>query len=92
KDIHRVLENSNIKREKLDGSTGNEWFRIEKETALEAIQAVKGNYENLSHSDVKTNTPIIFRPEQKEAIELAKRVFKKNDAVLWNAKMRFGKT
>lgn len=92
KDVHRVLENSNIKRAKLDGSTGNEWFRIEKETALEAIQAVKGNYENLSHSEVKGNTPIIFRPEQKDAIELAKRVFKKNDAVLWNAKMRFGKT
>lgn len=92
KDVHRVLENSNIKRAKLDGSTGNEWFRIEKETALEAIQAVKENYENLSHSEVKGNTPIIFRPEQKDAIELAKRVFKKNDAVLWNAKMRFGKT
>ena len=93
KDIHKVLENSNIKRAKLDGSTGKEWFKVDKETAIEAIQAVKNNYENLSHTEVKANNlPIVFRPEQKEAIELAKRVFKKSNNVLWNAKMRFGKT
>ena len=36
--------------------------------------------------------PIIFRPEQKDAIEQTIKQFKKADRMLWNAKMRFGKT
>jgi len=35
---------------------------------------------------------IILRPEQKEAIKKTKLAFKTNDKMLWNAKMRFGKT
>lgn len=91
-EVHRILENSNIKRVKLNGSTGREWYKISKETAIEAIQAVKKHYSNLSNSKIKEYKPIIFRPEQKEVIEKTVKHFKQNKRMLWNAKMRFGKT
>lgn len=92
-EVHRVLENSGIKKAKIDGSTGREWYQIDKETVVEAIQAVKKNYANLSNSKVSEHIPIIFRPEQKEAIYKTVKHFKKNNhRMLWNAKMRFGKT
>ncbi len=91
-DVHRVLENSNIHKVKIDGTTGREWYRIDKNTALEAIEAVKRNYANLSNSKVSEYIPIVFRPEQVAAIEKTVKQFKKHDRMLWNAKMRFGKT
>lgn len=91
-EVHRVLENSGIKKAKIDDSTGREWYRITKETALEAISAVKKNYANLSNSVSNEYIPIIFRPEQKDAIERTIKQFRKGDRMLWNAKMRFGKT
>ena len=91
-DVHKVLENSGIKKAKIDGSTGREWYHIDKETAIEAIQAVKKNYANLSNAKTSEHTPIVFRPEQKEAIKRTVSQFKKGNRMLWNAKMRFGKT
>ena len=91
-EVHNVLENSNIKKVKFDESTGREWFEIDKKTAIEAIQAVKKGYFNLSNAKKEEFFPIIFRPEQKEAIDRTVRHFKKNNRMLWNAKMRFGKT
>ncbi|MDO4647021.1 MAG: Eco57I restriction-modification methylase domain-containing protein [Eubacteriales bacterium] len=91
-EVHKVLENSGIKKAKIDDTTGREWYRIDKETAIEAIVAVKKNFANLSNSTVTEFIPIVFRPEQKEAIERTVKQFKKGDRMLWNAKMRFGKT
>lgn len=91
-DVHRVLENSGIKKAKINGSTGREWYEIEKDTVIEAINAVKKNYANLSNVKTSEYTPIIFRPEQKEAINKTIEHFKKGNRMLWNAKMRFGKT
>lgn len=91
-DVHRVLENSGIKKAKIQETTGREWYKITKETAIEAINAVKKSYANLSNVASDEVVPIIFRPEQKEAIERTVKQFKKNNRMLWNAKMRFGKT
>lgn len=91
-DVHRVLENSGIHKVKIDDTTGREWFRIDKSTAIEAINAVKKSYANLSNVKTKGYTPIIFRPEQKTAIDKTIKQFKIGDRMLWNAKMRFGKT
>lgn len=77
---------------KINGSTGREWYCIDKDTAIEAIQAVKKNYANLSNSKTSKHVPIIFRPEQKDAIERTVKQFNKHGRMLWNAKMRFGKT
>ena len=91
-DIHRILENSNIRKEKLKNSTSKEWFKLDLQTALKAIQAAKNNNPNLGK--IKTNNfiPIIFRPEQLEAIEKTIKQFKTGNKMLCNARMRFGKT
>lgn len=90
--VHRVLENSGINKVQIKGSTSKEWFRVDLNTAVKAIDAVKKNLNNLSNSNRETINPIIFRPEQKEAIEKTLKQFKNGNRMLWNAKMRFGKT
>ena len=91
-DVHRVLENSNIRTKKLKNSTSREWFQLDLGTALKAIDAVKKGQHNLSNAVSENFTPIIFRPEQEDAIEKTLKQFKTGNRMLWNAKMRFGKT
>lgn len=93
-DVHKVLERSGIKRHYFDTQNkANEWFKVDLETAKKAIQAVKEGRASLTSSEVtEDNSPIIFRPEQKRAIKETVAQFKKSDRMLWNAKMRFGKT
>lgn len=91
-DVHRVLENSGIKKVTIDNTTGREWFRINIATVIRAIEAVKHSYANLSNSHIDKFVPIIFRPEQEDAISRTVKWFKKSNRMLWNAKMRFGKT
>lgn len=90
--VHEVLENSGIQRKGISGTTGREWYEVDIETVREAIAAVKGGAANLSGGKQKGARPIVFRPEQKEAIEKTVKQFRKSDWMLWNAKMRFGKT
>lgn len=91
-DVHRVLENSYFPKKKLKDSTSKEWFEIDLETAIKAISAVKKNYKNLSNNKSNKLNPIIFRPEQEDAINKTIKQFKTENKMLWNAKMRFGKT
>lgn len=91
-DVHAVLKNSGIKNAKIDDTTGKEWFDIDLQTAEKAITAVKDNASNLSNTEVVASAPIIFRPEQEDAINRTIKQFKKSNRMLWNAKMRFGKT
>jgi hypothetical protein len=92
-DVHRVLENSGIPKKKMKNSTSREWFEVELSTVLKAIEAVKKCQPNLSGTDAGASfTPIVFRPEQVEAIEKTLKQFKTGSRMLWNAKMRFGKT
>lgn len=91
-DVHRVLENSGIKKVTIDNTTGREWFRINIATVIRAIEAVKHSYANLSNSHIDKFVPIIFRPEQEDAISRTVKRLKKSNRMLWNAKMRFGKT
>lgn len=91
-EVHRVLENSGIKKKNLSGSTSREWFKTDLQTAKKAIDAVKKNYNNLSNVSSQDFVPIVFRPEQDEAIEKTLKQFRNGNSMLWNAKMRFGKT
>ncbi len=91
-DVHNVLKNSNIIPIKIDNTTGKEWFETSTETAIRAIQAVKNSKQNLSDEEIKGFIPINFRPEQVNAIEQTLKQFRKSNRMLWNAKMRFGKT
>ena len=92
-DVHRVLENSGIPKKKLKNSTSREWFEVDLATVQKAIEAVKKCQPNLSGMVAGAGfTPIVFRPEQEEAIEKTLKQFKTGSRMLWNAKMRFGKT
>lgn len=91
-DVHNVLKNSGIDKVKIEGSAGREWFKVDIETVKKAVQAVKENYKNLSHTQLTGYIPVVFRPEQEEAINKTIKQFKKSSRMLWNAKMRFGKT
>ena len=92
KQVHDVLLRSGIKKEKF-GTNADEWFRCDLETAKNAIAAVKNGQTSLT-PDQKSEgkSPVAFRPEQLKAIEQTKKVLKHGDKMLWNAKMRMGKT
>ena len=92
--VHDVLKRSGIQIKKFEtNKTQNEWFKCDLETAKQAIKAVKEGKTALNSSQISNNrNPIIFRPEQKEAINKTITRYKKDNRMLWNAKMRFGKT
>lgn len=90
-DVHYVLERSGIKHSK--GLAGKEWFATDLETAKRAIKAVKEGKTVLDKVGSDENKPkIVLRPEQQEAVDKTKAGFKTGQKMLWNAKMRFGKT
>lgn len=93
-DVHSVLLRSGVEKARFaTNRRQNEWFKCDLETAKRAIRAVKEGRGSLSGSEVSHDqSPIVFRPEQEEAITKTLKVFKRGDRMLWNAKMRFGKT
>lgn len=93
-EVHNVLSRSGVKKKTFDTKNkANEWFITDLETVKKAITAVKEGRDSLHASEVtEKQSPIVFRPEQKEAIEKTAKQFKKGNEMLWFAKMRFGKT
>lgn len=94
KEVHAVLERSGVKRKVFDKENkANEWFITTLDVVKRAIAAVKEGKDSLSPGEVAHGrSPIVFRPEQCEAIEKTEKQFRKGNQMLWNAKMRFGKT
>ena len=95
KDVHKVLMNSGVHKVQPNGATGEEWFATNIETVKAAIKAVKNAKSTLSSADLVAETPqepIDFREEQIDAVNKTLKAFKKDDEMLWYAKMRFGKT
>ncbi|WP_421084513.1 Eco57I restriction-modification methylase domain-containing protein [Rothia nasimurium] len=98
RDVHKVLTNSGYKR--AENLSGKEWFKVDFIAAKEAIVAVKNGQDSLDSKYKAPSTPeqvtvgeITLRPSQLDALNKTKRVFKtKKKDMLWNAKMRFGKT
>lgn len=92
--VHDVLVRSGIKKKTFEfNKKPNEWFECDLNTAKNAIAAVKAGKTALNSSQITNNkNPIIFRPEQKEAIKKTIFRYKTDNRMLWNAKMRFGKT
>ncbi|XJZ52759.1 Eco57I restriction-modification methylase domain-containing protein [Lactobacillus delbrueckii subsp. bulgaricus] len=94
--VHDVLKRSGIKH--AEGLEGNEWYKVDLETAKKAIQAVKDGKSaiELDNQAPKQQKPIevkiTLRPEQRDAIDKTKAAYKHYNRMLWNAKMRFGKT
>ena len=96
KAVHKVLMRSRIHKVCPNGETGDEWFETTLDVAKNAIKAVKEGRSTLqaneSHSLHEPTEIIDFREEQVDAIEKTIQAFKKNNEMLWYAKMRFGKT
>ena len=94
KDVHDVLLRSGYYRYYFDTERKqNEWFIVSLDVAKNAIKAVKECRLSLTTNEMKlTRDPIILRPEQEEAVNKTIKQFEKSDNMLWNAKMRFGKT
>ena len=95
KAVHSVLMNFGVHKVQPNGSTGEEWFATDVETCKAAIKCVKEGKHSISSGMVVKETPytpIDFREEQKDAVEKTLKAFKKDNEMLWYAKMRFGKT
>lgn len=95
KQVHDVLLRSGIKRKEFSVGSGkaSEWFYVDLETAKSAIKAVKEGKNALEGHQISIGkTPLILRKEQRDAIDRTKKRYTETDQMLWNAKMRFGKT
>lgn len=95
KEVHDVLRRSGVKRHSFAADKqGTEWFECDLATVRLAIEAVKKGQSALDGSQISQDkNPVAFRPEQKEAIKKTVKKFSKQGShMLWNAKMRFGKT
>lgn len=92
-DVHNVLKRSGFVKKDFNGLHADEWFIAKLADVKAAIQAVKEGKQSINPmANADKADPITFRPEQREAIEKTVKHFKKNCQMLWNAKMRFGKT
>lgn len=93
-EVRDVLFRSGIEKKVFDiERKANEWVITDLETVKKAISAVKQGKSSLNANEISTNkSPVVFRPEQQDAIAKTKKQFKKSNEMLWFAKMRFGKT
>lgn len=102
KDIHDVLSRSGYDCRRFpDTDRNTEWYPVELSTAVNAIKASKefrnvlSTFEKTSNAaDLKCEVEqkIVLREEQEEAIVKTLHVFHTHDTMLWDCKMRYGKT
>lgn len=105
--VRDVLKRSGIKQPDFGiANQGSEWYCCDAETVKNAIRAAKEGRKALNADEINVpqNAPsgtiqetkseeIHFREEQKQAIQKTIKRFKNGGKqMLWNAKMRFGKT
>ncbi|MDO4521511.1 MAG: hypothetical protein Q4B57_00025 [Eubacteriales bacterium] len=101
-DAHDVLARSGYLCKKFpDSDWDSEWYQVNLETAVNAIHAFKEGRRDLTTAE-KVSKPtgtardikrgITLRDEQKDAVETTMRTFRTGDRMLWDCKMRFGKT
>lgn len=95
-DVHDVLIHSGFKRKVFDSEVINptEWFKVDLPTVIKAIAAIKNEQEVIEGPQVieKPKKDIRFREEQEKAINATISHYEIGRQMLWNAKMRFGKT
>ena len=96
-DVHTILINSGFEKADLSSNLGDasEWFKVSLPDAVKAIAAVKAGLKKIDGPRIELpERPVIkFREEQQDAIRLTVSHFNGGGKkMLWNAKMRFGKT
>lgn len=102
KDIHDVLARSGYDCRRFpDTDRNTEWYPVELSTAINAINAYKEFRSVLSAfekpgatatSEREVEQKIVLRQEQEEAVVKTLHVFRTQDTMLWDCKMRYGKT
>lgn len=77
----------------------SEWFTLTLDVVLEAINAYKAGYSMIppkatinSNQAVENKKEIILRAEQADNVAKTMSIFRNNDTMLWDCKMRYGKT
>ena len=91
--VHMILGQNGFEKKEfpdMDGSP-QEWYICHLEDVKAAIRTIKSGH-HVMKSKKSDNAPIVFREEQNRAIRETIEQFKVGDKMLWNAKMRFGKT
>ena len=107
-DVHNVLYNSGFSARKFSNSNqDSEWFEVPLSVAIRAIQAVKEGRTALTAAEksdgqtsflpqtapaVPKKKSITLREEQVDCVNRTLTIFRKQNSMLWNCKMRFGKT
>lgn len=99
-DIHKVLKDSGYPAIVFrDSGKDSEWFTLDDEVVKEAIKAHKRGLRKIPKSTTSENTnlscenkKITLRTEQADNVAKTISVFRKNDTMLWDCKMRYGKT
>ena len=92
KKVHAVLKNSGLPHKFIGNTKGREWFGADLNTVKAAIAAVKECRSVIAGGELEFDEPIVFREEQIDAVDRTLSCFKKKNEMLWDAKMRFGKT
>lgn len=91
-DVHRLLKASGIQQVNPNDNPKAEFYRTNLDFLKDSIKAVKtGNF------DLGKAKTVVLREEQKDAVAQTLRSLKRGSVekpvkMLWNAKMRFGKT
>lgn len=96
-DVHDVILNSGFQAIKfVESGKPSEWYKIDLTSAKNAIAAVKEGKSALFQTQpvatVVPKTQIKLRFEQDENVKKTIDIFKRYDTMLWNCKMRYGKT
>lgn len=93
--VHDILLRSGIKKKVFSyNEKAREWFITDLQTVKNAITAAKDGRKALLAAEISYDkSPIEFRPEQRKAIDRSVDKFQiPGTRMLWNCKMRFGKT
>lgn len=106
-DVHDVLYNSGFTARKFTSKQDSEWFEVSLPIAIRAIQAVKEGRAALTAAEksegqtgflplavpvAPKKKAITLRDEQVDCVNRTLTIFRKQNSMLWNCKMRFGKT
>ena len=93
-DVHEVLDRSGYDARRFwDSDYPSEWYKVDLPTAIAAIKAVKDGRNTLTAEEMPVKEALIKpREEQSRCVAKTKTVFSHSDRMLWDCKMRFGKT
>ena len=92
--VHEILRNNGYQQKVFDYEIINpqDWYKVDLDTVKKALDAIKSEKYKIEKPDDAEKEPIRFRDEQDAAIKNTIEHFLKGHQMLWNAKMRFGKT